>query len=1190
MSAQPGSKHEATTSKHESRSRKPLTSREESPAPETSLATALQRLQQPDALHSPSDLAALQQLSGNRATTRFIQAKLHVGPAGDAYEQEADQVADRVLGMSNPLAPVKRQPEEEELQLQPLSDAITPLQRQPEEELQLKPLQRQPEEELQLKPTKAGGFEVGSKTEERLQASRGGGTPLPAATRSFMEPRFGASLGGVRVHTDANANQMAQRLQAKAFTHGRDIYFARGHYNPGSTAGKRLIAHELTHTLQQSGGLQRQIIRRELMSSDTWKTETHVRFKRRSNDLQRIDRALAVYHSFTLKDQRLRALNDVYAALHAYLEKQKNEKRRAAALLLLQQVRQEQKKLTAEDEPVSEKEGQERRAKAYAIKMGINVFGHGGGRRKPLPPVPTKPLPIPPKLKKPNKPLPPLPLPGNFDATPYYRRSEAAIERALSANTRAYKATEEAFSLIDSYKAATGQRATFKTGNKDSDHKRTQAMLDRSDAAAQQAEAGMAQEKEHLEGLHDEASGYYVAAKLMGGEKLRGEVMKYAAARAQNESAPDPIWYVEQSEENAIKAEAVAAILEKRVPEMQRKTLVEGEAGRVGLGDPQQRNLGSLQQKASDAWLKMDENRFKIQTYFSYLRMDRETIQGHVNRRIEALRKKGLEEEVIQHLIKHGHDRAGQGQNPLNDPQAQALLNMENLEVTGEQDQANLPGSKSRKGTRANLTRARRAMVRDAQALELLTKQSTEAQHREQEAVDYYLATEQVHTYADATYDEVTDAKQAKSEDRFEPLLMKVGQVWQNVETSALYRLRLKEHKNTVQEESKRFKKYGQRAQSTGQRLWAKVKGGVRGAVVETLSLGLRRGGTVTRGGGYRVEYEGRSIITDIKRNFAELKSVWSQGKGRKGEWGSKIGTSVFIMLKFISQVISLVRPIVSSLGLLFTVLALIPPLTEIFGPLAAVFTSIGLIMTLVKLAIDLILAIWAGIASTSVDPRKRKLWKAQAGQHGVAAVQEAVGAGVQIGFAGVAGSAGELFSPVAAWQGTANRLAGNVSANTAIPKIPGFDVNLGFTNVNVPSLNVDPLVKGGAKFVGQTGAGMFPTAHYAMGGSHAITESEARKGGSLLPVPETPSEKAPQPPQVGEKSRDAKSKIAMLREKLFGAVEKTTNSVGKVTKKDSHVEEVRDLSSHELPETRDIVGDVDAQMDELPENVEEKL
>ena len=85
-------------------------------------------------------------------------------------------------------------------------------------------------------------------------SGQGPGGALDTPTRAFMEPRFGRDLGGVRVHTDSAAARASKMLSANAFTVGRDIHFAEGQYRPDTTPGRRLLAHELTHTVQQSGG------------------------------------------------------------------------------------------------------------------------------------------------------------------------------------------------------------------------------------------------------------------------------------------------------------------------------------------------------------------------------------------------------------------------------------------------------------------------------------------------------------------------------------------------------------------------------------------------------------------------------------------------------------------------------------------------------------------------------------------------------------------------------------------------------------------------------------------------------------------------------------------------------------------------------------------------------------------------
>ncbi|MFY1825796.1 eCIS core domain-containing protein [Myxococcus fulvus] len=82
----------------------------------------------------------------------------------------------------------------------------------------------------------------------------GSGHPLESSARAFFEPRFGHDLGGVRIHTDAKAAASARALQARAYTVGSDIAFQEGAYSPATHAGRRLLAHELTHVLQQTGG------------------------------------------------------------------------------------------------------------------------------------------------------------------------------------------------------------------------------------------------------------------------------------------------------------------------------------------------------------------------------------------------------------------------------------------------------------------------------------------------------------------------------------------------------------------------------------------------------------------------------------------------------------------------------------------------------------------------------------------------------------------------------------------------------------------------------------------------------------------------------------------------------------------------------------------------------------------------
>ncbi|MDH3976493.1 MAG: DUF4157 domain-containing protein [Deltaproteobacteria bacterium] len=151
---------------------------------------------------------------------------------------------------------VRRQPEEKEVQKQseeeePLQGKL--LQRQSEEENDA--VQRQPEEEEPVQASENGGgaSEVASSVEGGINATKGGGRPLPESDRSFFEPRFGADFSNVRIHTGSDAGQLSRQLGAQAFTVGKDVYFGEGRYDPGSTQGKRLMGHELTHVVQQGG-------------------------------------------------------------------------------------------------------------------------------------------------------------------------------------------------------------------------------------------------------------------------------------------------------------------------------------------------------------------------------------------------------------------------------------------------------------------------------------------------------------------------------------------------------------------------------------------------------------------------------------------------------------------------------------------------------------------------------------------------------------------------------------------------------------------------------------------------------------------------------------------------------------------------------------------------------------------------
>lgn len=109
--------------------------------------------------------------------------------------------------------------------------------------------------------------------------SASSGQPLDSETRAFFEPRFGHDFGQVRVHTDTQAAESARSLNAQAYTVGQNMVFAKGEYSPKTSQGRQLLAHELTHIIQQNNGretvLQRTIKSVAAASDDGWLTVKH---------------------------------------------------------------------------------------------------------------------------------------------------------------------------------------------------------------------------------------------------------------------------------------------------------------------------------------------------------------------------------------------------------------------------------------------------------------------------------------------------------------------------------------------------------------------------------------------------------------------------------------------------------------------------------------------------------------------------------------------------------------------------------------------------------------------------------------------------------------------------------------------------------------------------------------------------
>jgi hypothetical protein len=194
-------------------------------------------------LASPRETAA----ATTKPSPLPLQPKLRIGAVDDPLEREADRVANRVLHMPDATPPLAASRSAsggfvqrkcscggscESCKSQAADDEHGP---------------------VRLKPAAATLAAPRSVAPPVVHdVLRSPGRPLDAATRAFFEPRLGCDLGRVRVHADARAGESADRLQADAYTVGHDLVFAPGQYAPQTQQGRRLLAHELSHVLQQS--------------------------------------------------------------------------------------------------------------------------------------------------------------------------------------------------------------------------------------------------------------------------------------------------------------------------------------------------------------------------------------------------------------------------------------------------------------------------------------------------------------------------------------------------------------------------------------------------------------------------------------------------------------------------------------------------------------------------------------------------------------------------------------------------------------------------------------------------------------------------------------------------------------------------------------------------------------------------
>lgn len=188
-------------------------------------------------------------------TANGVQTKLAVGMPGDRYEQEADAMADRVTEGNYKQSSISDSGGIG-LQKKPLARQITPL-------TGASAVQSFEETSEEVQAQSDSNTYADESFETDLANASGAGAPLADATRNRMEDGFGADFGNVRTHTGADAVQLNRKLGSQAFTHGNDIYFNEGKYAPGTREGDHLLAHELTHTIQQGGsGIQPKIIQK----------------------------------------------------------------------------------------------------------------------------------------------------------------------------------------------------------------------------------------------------------------------------------------------------------------------------------------------------------------------------------------------------------------------------------------------------------------------------------------------------------------------------------------------------------------------------------------------------------------------------------------------------------------------------------------------------------------------------------------------------------------------------------------------------------------------------------------------------------------------------------------------------------------------------------------------------------------
>jgi outer membrane biosynthesis protein TonB len=297
-----------------------------------------------------------------------VQAKLTIGHPGDPYEREADAVANRVVNHTAAAATTVQQkpaissiqclatpdeekmpatndarmredrmiqektepkeeeedklmqrmaaPEEEEtVQTMAAPEEEKPVQAKsaPEEEVPVQAKAAAEEEEKTLQPKAQGAATAPPNLSARIDSTKGKGQALPKKTRAEMEAGIGADFSGVRLHTDRASADLNRELGAQAFTTGRDIYFNQGKYNPETTEGKRLLAHELTHVVQQNSQTRVQLLpgtpivdKNQIAAALRWYNKNKKRYTKEI--IEKIQQAAGASQTGTMNDSSVNAI------------------------------------------------------------------------------------------------------------------------------------------------------------------------------------------------------------------------------------------------------------------------------------------------------------------------------------------------------------------------------------------------------------------------------------------------------------------------------------------------------------------------------------------------------------------------------------------------------------------------------------------------------------------------------------------------------------------------------------------------------------------------------------------------------------------------------------------------------------------------------------------------------------------